>query len=101
MNPDNARRLGRAIRTSLEWIQAHTPEEILDKVPETYTGSDRKMYLVALRNSYQMYSPDGLMPLGGPEIAFKVLSASVPELRGASFDLKDTWTNQIIQDGSH
>ena len=54
--------------------------------------------LEALRNSYGMYLPHGLRPAGGPEIAFKVLSASVPELRGESFDLRDTWTNKSIQD---
>jgi NitT/TauT family transport system substrate-binding protein len=96
-NADKARRLGRAVRTSLQWIQEHSPDEILSKVPDGYTGADKKVYLHALRNSYEMYSPDGLMPPLGPEIAFEVLSASVPELRGESFDLKDTWTNAFIQ----
>ena len=96
-NPEKAQRLGRAIRSSLEWIQQHKPEEIIDKVPERYTGADRNIYLEALRNSYSMYSLDGLMSREGPEIALKVLSASIPELRGAAFDLSETWTNAFVQ----
>jgi NitT/TauT family transport system substrate-binding protein len=95
--PDKARRLAASIRASLHWIQAHSPEEIMDKVPQRYTGEDRTLYLEALRNSYRMYSPDGLMPPGGPEIAFKVLAASLPELREEKFDLNDSWTNAFFQ----
>jgi NitT/TauT family transport system substrate-binding protein len=96
--PEKARRLARAVRTALQWIHAHTPEEIMDKVPKRCTGEERNLYLEALRKSYEMYSPDALMPSGGPEIALKVLAASVPELRATTFDLKDTWTNAFIQD---
>ena len=69
----------------------------MGKVPKTYTGEDRNTYLEALHNSYGMYSPDGFMPSGGPEITLKVLAASVSELRDTPFDLNDTWTNSFIQ----
>jgi NitT/TauT family transport system substrate-binding protein len=38
-HPEKARRLGRSIRSSLSWIQENSPEEILEKVPEQYTGT--------------------------------------------------------------
>jgi NitT/TauT family transport system substrate-binding protein len=95
--PDRARRLAASLRASLRWIQAHTPEEIMDKVPQSYTGEERTLYLQALRNLYALYSPDGSMPPSGPETVFKVLATSLPELREGGFDLKDTWTNEFIQ----
>lgn len=98
-HPQKTCRLGLAIRSSLQWIQEHTPEEIVDKVPERYTGPDKNIYLQALRNSYGMYSSDGLMPRDGPDNALKVLSASVPELRKTKFDLNTTWTNAFVQPG--
>jgi NitT/TauT family transport system substrate-binding protein len=94
--PEKARRLGRAMRSSLQWIQVHTPEEIIRRVPEGYTGKDRGVYREALRNSYGMYSADGLMPPEGPDIALKILSASIPGLRTANFNLNDTWTNEFV-----
>jgi NitT/TauT family transport system substrate-binding protein len=87
----------RGLRRALKWIQDHRPEEIAEVIPATYRGDNREVYLEALRNCYGMYSPDGLMTLGGPEIVYKVLSASVPELRTANFDLRQTWTNEFIE----
>jgi hypothetical protein len=37
------------------------------------------------------------MTAGGPEIAYKVLLASRPDLRSADFNLDTTWTNEFTE----
>src|SRR5215813_3968048 len=49
--------LTNAIVATLKWIHAHTPEEIMAKMPEEMVGGDKALYLAALKNTIPMYSP--------------------------------------------
>src|SRR5215472_4414783 len=61
-----ARRLGRATRRSLDWIQAHSPEDITRSIPQEYKGEDSLLCLAAVRDIRPAFSPDGLMAPEGP-----------------------------------
>src|SRR5262249_29695912 len=76
-HPDTARRMARAIRRTLEWMQQHTPEEIASRMPPEFRGGDQALYVEALRASMPMYSPDALMTAEGAEAVRKVLSVSL------------------------
>lgn len=93
---DVTARLARAIRRTLEWIQAHTPEEIAAKTPASFKGDDEALYVEALRSSLPMFSPDGVMPPDGPEIVRKLLGESIEKVRGARIDLGTTYTNEFV-----
>ena len=93
---DEAAKLARAIRRTLEWMRTHPSEEIAAKVPPAFTGEDRALYVEALRNSLPMFSPDGVMPAGGPEIVQKLLAGAIEKVRSAKIDLSKTYTNEFV-----
>jgi NitT/TauT family transport system substrate-binding protein len=43
-----------------------------------------------------MYTPDGVMPAGGPQTVLNVLSAFDPGVKGHDIDLSKTFTTQFV-----
>jgi NitT/TauT family transport system substrate-binding protein len=95
-NPDTARRLARAIQNTLRWMQQHSPEEIMEKMPASYRGDDPSIYLDALKHSMPMYSPDGKISPEGAAAVKNVLSQSMEKVRNAKIDLEKTYTNKFL-----
>jgi hypothetical protein len=62
-------------------------------MPKDYYGSDKALYVEALKASLPMFTKDGAMPAGGPETVLKVLSAYKPKVKSAHIDLGKTYTN--------
>lgn len=94
---DEATKLARAIRRTLEWIQTHSAEEIAAKAPASFRGEDQALYVESLKNSLPMFSPDGLMPAGGPEIVHRLLAGSMEKVRNTKIDLSKTYTNDLVR----
>lgn len=95
-NPDAARRLARALRKTLAWIESHSAEQIAEKMPAPFRGDDPAIYLEALRHSKSMFSTDGVMPAEGAEAVLKVLSVSLGKVRNSHIDLAATYTNEFL-----
>jgi NitT/TauT family transport system substrate-binding protein len=95
-NPEPARRLARAIQRTLAWIQEHSPEQIMEKMPISFRGDTPAFYLEALRHSLPMFSPDGMMTREGAEAVRKVLAVSSEKVRTAKIDLAATYTNEFL-----
>ena len=57
-NPKVAQAMATAIVNTLKWIHAHTPEEIMAKMPPELVGADKALYLEALKATIPMYSLD-------------------------------------------
>ena len=93
---DVAQRLARAITRTLEWMHAHTPEEIAAKTPKSLRGEDDALYVEALTDTMPMFSPDGLMTADGPQIVRTLLAGSMDKVRTASIDLSKTYTNEFV-----
>src|SRR5256885_2917054 len=88
------------VRTQ-KWIAGHSAAEIADKMPpEYYAGVGKAAYVSALENEKAMYTPDGLMPAGGPQTVLSVLSAFDPGVKGHSIDLSRTFTTQFVTSAS-
>jgi NitT/TauT family transport system substrate-binding protein len=84
-----------------KWIASHTAAEITDKVPPAfYAGIGKAAYTEALDASKAMYTPDGVMPAGGPQTVLNVLNAFDPSVRGHTIDLAKTYTTQFVTNGS-
>src|SRR3954449_12357985 len=81
---------------TLKWLHAHTPEEIMAKMPEDMVGGDKALYLAALKNTIPMYSTTGRMDPKGAQAVLAVFSQSVPEIAKANVDLSKTYTNKFI-----
>jgi len=88
--------LTNAILATLKWIHSHSAEEIMAKMPPDMVGSDKDLYLAALKNTIPMYSTTGRMDPKGAEAVLAVFSQSVPEIAKANVDLSKTYTNRFV-----
>jgi sulfonate transport system substrate-binding protein len=66
-------------------------------MPEEVVGSDKALYLAALKNSIPMYSTTGRMDPKGAEAVLAVFAQSSPEVAKAKIDLSKTYTNRFVE----
>ena len=86
-----------AILATLKWIHSHTPEEIVARMPQDLVGSDKGLYLAALKNTLPMYSTTGRMDPKGAAAVLAVFSQSSPDVARARIDLTKTYTNKFVE----
>ena len=96
-HPKESQALAEAIVMTLQWIHQHTPEEIMAKMPDNLVGSDKALYLAALKNTMPQYSLDGKMDPKGAEAVLQVFSQSSPDVAKAKIDLAKTYTNKFVE----
>src|SRR5580704_12782398 len=89
--------LTNAILNTLAWIHAHSPEEIMAKMPPEMVGKNKELYLAALKNTIPMYSETGRMDPKGAEAVLAVFSQSSPEVAKAKIDVGKTYTNTYVE----
>jgi NitT/TauT family transport system substrate-binding protein len=92
--------LANAMVATLKWIHSHTAEEIMAKMPAELVGSDKTLYLAALKNTIPMYSETGRMDPKGAAAVLAVFSQSSPDVAKANIDLSKTYTNTFV-DAAH
>src|SRR5262245_37302615 len=92
-----AQALTNAIVATLAWIHAHTPEDIMAKMPDEMVGKDKALYLAALKNTIPMYSETGKMDPKGADAVLAVFSVGSPEVAKANIDLSKTFTNRFVE----
>lgn len=97
---DQVRKIAGAFVKALQYIKTHSAEEIADKMPKTFYGQDRQLYIKAIEDSKQMFTADGLMPEKGPATVLKVLSGSDKSLQGKSINLANTYTTRFVSASS-
>jgi NitT/TauT family transport system substrate-binding protein len=93
---DTTTRLARAMVNTLHWMHTHTPEQITEKTPKAFRGDDDTLYVEAVSNSMQMFSPDGVMDASGAEAVRALLAESMEKVRNARIDLAKTYTNDFV-----
>jgi NitT/TauT family transport system substrate-binding protein len=86
-----------AILNTLKWIHAHSPEDIMAKMPAETVGKDKELYLAALKNTIPMYSETGLMDSKGADAVLAVFSEGSPEVAKANIDVRKTYTNKFVE----
>ena len=97
-NPQTVQKLANAFVKTLRWMQTHSPEQITAKMPPAYyAGVGRAQYVKALAAQKAIFSPDGVMPAGGPETVLKVLDAFDPAVKGKKIDLSKTYTTEFAR----
>jgi NitT/TauT family transport system substrate-binding protein len=89
-----------AILNTLIWIHAHSPEEIMAKMPPEIVGKNKELYLAALKNAIPMYSETGKMDPKGADAVLAVLSEISPEVARAHIDVGKTYTNKYVEQAS-
>ena len=91
-----AQALTKAILNTLDWIHAHSAEDIMEKMPPEMVGKNRELYLAALKNTIPMYSQNGKMDPKGADAVLAVFSVGSPEVARANIDVSKTWTNKFV-----
>ena len=94
---DIAQKLANAFVKTLKFINSHRAAEIADKMPKDFYVGDKDGYVNALTAGKAMFTPDGVMPEGGPETVLAVLSTFKKELRGVKVDLAKTYTTEFVK----
>ena len=93
---EQASRLAQAFARTMAYIHTHTAEQIAELVPRDYYGSDKALYVQALKSSLPMFTSDARMPAGGPETVLKVLATYKPLVKSKNIDLSKTYTNAYL-----
>ena len=97
---EQVRQITNAFVKALVYIKSHSSEEIADKMPPSYYGTDKALYVNAIEESRQMFTDDGIMPTDGPATVLKVLRATDKSLQGKAINLSNTFTTRFVQPGT-
>jgi NitT/TauT family transport system substrate-binding protein len=89
--------LTNAIVNTLAWIHAHSPEEIMAKMPQEMVGKNKELYLAALKNTIPMFSESGRMDPKGADAVLAVFSVGSPDVAKANIDVSKTFTNKYVE----
>ncbi len=94
---DDVQKLANAFVKTMKFIATHSAEEIAGKMPKDYYAGDQQMYIDALANGKEMFTPDGVMPEDGPPTVLKVLSSFDKNVMGKNIDLSKTYTTEFVK----
>ncbi len=81
---------------TLKWIHTHTAEQIADEMPPVYYANNKSLYVTALQNQLSLFSPDGKMPVGGPESVLAIERQTGQIAPTQQIDLSQTFTNEFV-----
>jgi NitT/TauT family transport system substrate-binding protein len=95
-NPETTQKLADSITCALDYISAHSAEEIADQMPPQFAGEDRDIYVGAIEALKDAYNPTGEIDEAGAEAVRDVLAQSQPEIAQADVDVAETFTNEYV-----
>ncbi len=95
-NKPVAQKVVNAFVRTLKWIDAHSAEEIADKMPKDYMAGDRDLYVAGLRDGKIQYSKDGVLSREAAENVLRVLKAVSPSVQARPIDLSRTYTTEFV-----
>jgi NitT/TauT family transport system substrate-binding protein len=96
-NKPTVQKLANAFVKTLVFIRTHSAAEIAEKMPKDFYAGDKEGYIKALNDGKNMFTADGVMPIGGPETVLSVLSAFSKNVKGKTVDLSKTYTTQFVK----
>lgn len=83
------------VRT-LHWIHTHTAAQIANKMPPDYYAGNKGLYVSALKAQKSMFSPNGMMPNGGPQTVLKLERVTNTSVGQNAVNLSKTYTNVYV-----
>ena len=94
---DLVQKLVNALVRTMHFIATHDAATIAALMPEDFYTGDKALYVRALAEGIEMFSPDGRMPASGPPTVFKVLSQIRGNLKDKTIDLSRTYTGEFVE----
>jgi NitT/TauT family transport system substrate-binding protein len=88
-NPNTSQAVVNAMVRALRFIQASTPDQIVDAVPKDYY-TDRALYKAALEKNLEAFKHDGAIGLPAAQAVYRDLKTFDPGLQNATVDLAKT-----------
>ncbi|HWC24428.1 MAG TPA: ABC transporter substrate-binding protein [Flexivirga sp.] len=98
-NPQQVQKVANAFVKTLKWINSHSAQQISDKMPSDYKGSDPALYVEALKGSKGIFNTDGLMDEAGAKNALNVLGSFSPAVKPKKdqIDISKTYTTEFAK----
>ena len=94
---EQVRQIASALVKALVYIKTHSSEEIADRMPPSYYGADKALYVKAIEENRQMFTDDGVMPADGPATVLKVLRETDKSLQGKAINVANTFSTRFVR----
>lgn len=95
-NPQTIQKVTNATVKALEWMNSHSAEEIVDKLPKEFIFGDRDTYIKAVQNAKAIFSNDGRINEEDIKTPLAVLKSFNEKVAAAEIDLTKTYTNEFV-----
>ena len=95
-NPNTGQALVNAMVRALRFIQASTPDQIVDAVPKEYY-TDRALYKAALEKNLDGFKHDGAIGMDAAQNVYRDLKTFDPGVQSATVDLAKTFNMTFQQ----
>jgi NitT/TauT family transport system substrate-binding protein len=95
-NPETVQKVTNATVKALEWMNSHSAEEIVEKLPKEFISGDRETYIRAVENAKAIFSTDGLISEENVKTPLAVLKSFNEKVAAAEIDLSKTYTNDFV-----
>ncbi|MGN6158573.1 MAG: ABC transporter substrate-binding protein [Devosia sp.] len=95
-HPDIVQKLVNALVRTLRFIAGHDAKTIAALMPHDFYAGNEALYVQALANGKQMFSPDGRMPPDGPATVLRVLGEIRSTLKDRPVDLSRTYSAGFV-----
>ena len=95
-NPETIQKVTNATVKALAWMNTHSAEEIVEKLPEEFISGDRGTYVKAVQNAKPIFSVDGKFSETDTQTPLAVLKSFNEKVAAATIDLSKTYTNAFV-----
>jgi len=95
-NPETIQKVTNATVKALAWMNTHSAEEIVEKLPKEFISGDRDTYVKAVQNAKPIFSVDGKFSETDTQTPLAVLKSFNEKVAAASIDLSKTYTNAFV-----
>ncbi|TCU12652.1 ABC transporter substrate-binding protein [Rhizobium sullae] len=95
-NPETIQKVTNATVKALAWMNAHSAEEIVEKLPKEFISGDRDTYVKAVQNAKPIFSVDGKFSETDTQTPLAVLKSFNEKVAAATIDLSKTYTNAFV-----
>jgi NitT/TauT family transport system substrate-binding protein len=101
-HPRESQALANATVKTLRWIRAHTAVEIADKMPASYAGADKDVYVQSWQETKDGFTTDGVIDEDGVKNVLAVQSLVNEDVakNKAAIKLTDCYTTQFVKNVS-
>jgi NitT/TauT family transport system substrate-binding protein len=95
-NPETIQKVTNATVKALAWMNTHSAEEIVEKLPKEFISGDRDTYVKAVQNAKPIFSVNGKFSETDTQTPLAVLKSFNEKVAAATIDLSKTYTNAFV-----